>query len=206
MATAPGWTMGSRRSRRLGALPYVGVGPWKARPRRSPFAGKWTAGMWPSPVPPWPMGSRLRARASFGCGRCACSVPSGGCRGASRQPLAAQGGHTAGQGAPESAPGAAGLPPQGGTRPGRQYDTIYHKDLQLPNMVRNHHLAKSISDAGWSGLSIPSFKAAYAGKTVVAAPGVHLASLFGLRRVGAQGLVRPLASLPGLWDQSAPRS
>ncbi|HEV2462156.1 MAG TPA: transposase [Ktedonobacterales bacterium] len=53
----------------------------------------------------------------------------------------------------------------------RQYDTIYHEDLQPANMVRNHHLAKSISEAGWSAfLSILSFKAAEAGKTVVAVP------------------------------------
>jgi putative transposase len=53
----------------------------------------------------------------------------------------------------------------------RQYDTIYHEALQTANMVKNHHLAKSISDAGWSAfLSILSFKAAYAGKTVVAVP------------------------------------
>jgi putative transposase len=53
----------------------------------------------------------------------------------------------------------------------RQYDTIYHEDLQPANLVKNHQLAKSISDAGWSAfLSILSFKAVEAGKTVVAVP------------------------------------
>jgi putative transposase len=53
----------------------------------------------------------------------------------------------------------------------RQNDTIYHEDLQTANMVRNHHLAKSIQDAGWSAfLTILAFKAAYAGKRVVAVP------------------------------------
>jgi putative transposase len=53
----------------------------------------------------------------------------------------------------------------------RQYDTIYHENLQTANMLRNHHLAKSIADAGWSAfLSILSCKAAYARKTVVAVP------------------------------------
>jgi hypothetical protein len=35
------------------------------------------------------------------------------------------------------------------------------------------------------------------------AAGVHQPSLFGLRRHGAQGLVRPLAYVPGLWDEPA---
>jgi putative transposase len=50
-------------------------------------------------------------------------------------------------------------------------DTIYHEDLQTANLVQNHHLAKSISDVGWSVfLSILSAKAAWAGRRVVAVP------------------------------------
>ncbi len=53
----------------------------------------------------------------------------------------------------------------------RDYDTIYHEDLQTANMLKNHHLAKSIQDAGWFGfLSILNAKAAWAGRTIVAVP------------------------------------
>jgi putative transposase len=48
-------------------------------------------------------------------------------------------------------------------------DVIHHEDLQVRNMIQNHHLAKSIQDAGWVAfLSILSFKAACAGRSVVA--------------------------------------
>jgi len=53
----------------------------------------------------------------------------------------------------------------------REHDTIYLEDLRVANMVRNPHLAKSISDAGWAALrTILEAKAACAGRRVVAVP------------------------------------
>jgi putative transposase len=53
----------------------------------------------------------------------------------------------------------------------RQYDTIYLEDLRVANMVRNRHLAKSISDAGWAAFrTILEAKAACAGRQVIAVP------------------------------------
>ena len=53
----------------------------------------------------------------------------------------------------------------------RQYDTIYLEALRVANMVRNRHLAKSISDAGWAQFrTILEAKAVYAGRRVVAVP------------------------------------
>jgi len=47
------------------------------------------------------------------------------------------------------------------------YDRIVFEDLQIKNMLQNHHLAKSISDAGWYQLiSLTKSKAEYAGKIV----------------------------------------
>ncbi len=50
----------------------------------------------------------------------------------------------------------------------QQNDAIYHEALQPANMVTNHHLAKSIADAGWGAfLTILSDKAACAGRRIV---------------------------------------
>ena len=49
----------------------------------------------------------------------------------------------------------------------KTYDTIVFEKLQIQNMVKNHHLAKSISDAGWGQLiHFTKFKAEYAGRVV----------------------------------------
>lgn len=53
----------------------------------------------------------------------------------------------------------------------RENDTIYLEDLQVANMLRNRHLAKSISDAGWGQFrSILEAKAVCAGRQVIAIP------------------------------------
>ena len=50
----------------------------------------------------------------------------------------------------------------------REYDAIYHEALQPANMVKHHHLAKSITDAGWGAfLTILTDKAACAGRRVI---------------------------------------
>jgi putative transposase len=51
----------------------------------------------------------------------------------------------------------------------REHDTIYLEDLPVRHMVWNHHLAKSLSDAGWAQLrTILAAKAVSAGRRVLA--------------------------------------
>jgi putative transposase len=53
----------------------------------------------------------------------------------------------------------------------RTYDTIYLEDLRVANLVRNPHLAKSISDAGWAQFrTLLVCEAEWAGKRVAAVP------------------------------------
>lgn len=47
------------------------------------------------------------------------------------------------------------------------YDVIVFEKLQIMNMIKNHHLAKSIADAGWAQLiEYTKYKAEYAGRIV----------------------------------------
>ncbi|MDE3230052.1 MAG: transposase, partial [Chloroflexota bacterium] len=53
----------------------------------------------------------------------------------------------------------------------RTYVTISLEDVQVANLVRNHHRAKSISDVGWAAFrTILEAKAACAGRQVIAVP------------------------------------
>jgi putative transposase len=53
----------------------------------------------------------------------------------------------------------------------RQYDAVSREDVQVRTLVRNHYLAKSISDAGWAQFrTILEAKAACAGRQVIAVP------------------------------------
>lgn len=51
------------------------------------------------------------------------------------------------------------------------YGTIYIEDLNIRGMVKNHHLAKSISDASWGKFfEMLNYKAEEAGRTVIKVP------------------------------------
>jgi putative transposase len=72
----------------------------------------------------------------------------------------------------------------------RENDTIYLEESQTANMLKNHHLAMSIADAGWSAfLIILAYKAACAGRREVAVnPAVTSQSCSGCGAMVANGL------------------
>jgi putative transposase len=75
----------------------------------------------------------------------------------------------------------------------RTYDVVYLEDLQVRNLVRNHHLAKRISDAGWAAVrTILTSKAASAGTWVVAVPAQYT-SQDGSEVLGVLGVLGVLA-------------
>jgi hypothetical protein len=95
------------------------------------------------------------------------------------------------------------------------------EDLQVRNLVRNHHLAKSISDAGWAAFrAILTSTAAYAGKWVVAMPAQYTSqdcsgvladgSRCPQQAAGRQAPVgahpRPLSVRPVGWSWTATRT
>jgi putative transposase len=56
----------------------------------------------------------------------------------------------------------------------RGFDSVAFEDLNVAGMVKNHHLAKSISDAAWATfISIHSAKAENAGRSVMKVPAAY---------------------------------
>jgi len=53
----------------------------------------------------------------------------------------------------------------------RDYGVLVFEDLDIKGMVRNHHLAKSITDAGWGTfIGLVEYKAAEAGRNLIRIP------------------------------------
>jgi putative transposase len=86
----------------------------------------------------------------------------------------------------------------------RENDTLYHEDVQVRNMAQNHHLAKSIMDAGWAAfLSILSYKAACAGREALAVNPAYTSQMCsGCSVIVARGLSVRWRSCPDCGTES----
>ncbi len=188
--------MASWSSPRSGASRCAGPVRWRARPRRSRSSGRPMAGMSASPVrtcrctachpldrrrastwgwspsPRSRTGHRSSTRAAIARRKRTCDAGSAGSRAARRAAIGARKAvKLLAKAHQQVKRQRQDFHHKDALKLVQQYDAIYHEDLQTANMVKNHHLAKSITDAGWSAfLSILTFKAACAGKRVVAVP------------------------------------
>jgi putative transposase len=179
---------------RLGGLPCAGLVQWKALPRPSLSAGKRTGGMCLSPAPMCQYNRAAGQETGIDLGIEAFATPSEGAR------IFSPGWYRTAERALRTAQRRVSRRKKGSNRRRKAAtplakahqrvrrqradfhhktaltlihanDTIYHEELQTANMVRNHRLDKSISNAGWARfLSILSDKAACAGRSVVAVP------------------------------------
>ena len=158
---------------KIGRIARALVSPaLRACPRRSRSPKRPMAGMYASPVPmcryspcPGPgrrRGSTWALKPSPRCrmgrassprllpqSRAGMQTASDASRAQEGQPPQAQGSHAASEGASDGAQAAAGLPPQDGARTGAAATTrSITRSCRSANMVKNHHLAKSIRTRG----------------------------------------------------------
>jgi putative transposase len=98
----------------------------------------------------------------------------------------------------------------------RQYDVVSLEEVQVANLVRNHHLATSISDAGWAAFrTILEATAACAGRQVIAIPPAYTSqdcsrvlpdgSRCGQRVATSLSVRTHVRCLPVLWAGAGPR-
>ena len=231
LATARRWTTASWSSPRLGASPCAGLARWRARPRRSRSAGKRMAGMSASPAPMcrYSPCRRLDRRRALTLGIEAFATLSDGTRifspgwyrKAERALKTAQRRVSRRKKGSNRRRKAVTLLAKAHQKVRRQRQDFHHKTAlalgarattrsitktcRRPTWSRTTISPRASSDAGWSAfLSIlelqGSMRRSLSGRRAAC---LHQPDVFWLWRRGPEGLIRPLASLPGLWNEPA---